>query len=224
MSASRFRPWIAVSCLALLSLSTFAEDARAILSISGKVTVNGKAVQGSSTPIFDGDRIEVGSDSTAGITSNGSIMTLDANSSLTYQRGTVNFGCGTAILSASGTSITAIINGIRVSFGAQPSKVQISDKDGVLLVKTLAGSAEIQEASGTSALAEGFSLARPGSTNCATAQTGTTTESKTVKPHSNSTTYILIGVGAGGAVGAALAVAGGKGKGSNTGPTSPSAP
>jgi len=224
MSASRFRPFIAVFCLALLSIATLAEDAKAILSISGRVTVNGKAVQGSSMPIFDGDRIEVGPDSTAGITTNGSIITLDANSSLTYQRGNVNFGCGTAILSASGTPMTAVINGIQVSFGTQPAKVQLSDKDGVLLVKTLSGSAEIKEASGTSALAEGFSLARSGSTNCTAGPTSPTTEAKTVKPHSNSTTYILVGAGAAGAVGAALAVAGGKGKGSNTGPTSPSVP
>jgi hypothetical protein len=224
MTSSRFRFITACFCLALLPLCIVAEDAKAILNISGTVTVNGKPAQ-DGTPIFDGDRIDVGPDSSAGITAKGSMVTLDANSSLVYRSGNISFGCGSATISSMGIPTTAVINGIEVSFGSQPGKVQLTDKDGVLLIKSLTGTAEVKEATGTSSLSEGFSLARPGSANCATPVTIPTSETKpTAKPHSN-TTLILVGVGAAAAAGVGIAAgAGGKGNDNNTGPISPSRP
>jgi len=222
MTSSRFRFITVLFCLALLPVSIAAEDAKAILNISGRVTVNGKPVQ-DGTPIFDGDRIDVGPESSAGITAQGSMLALDANSSLVYRSGNISFGCGSATISAMGTPMTAVVNGIEISFGAQPAKVQLTDKDGVLLIKSLTGTADVKESTGTSSLSEGFSLARPGSANCAAPATSTTSETKPApKPHSN-TTLILVGVGAAAAAGVGIA-AGAGGKGGNTNPISPSRP
>ena len=217
----------AVLCLVLLPFSLVAEDAKAILTPTGNVSVNGKPIS-RATPLFEGDKIKTGADASASIASQGSSINLGADSSLTYSSRNVSFGCGSAVIASSGTPTSTTISGIEVSFGTQPARVQFSDSGGVLLVKVLYGSAQVKEAGAASSLAEGFSVARPGSAACNAAASAADKSAPSVKPHSN-TTLILGILAAGGAAGAALGAAGGKKSGATTTPTptptpSPSVP
>jgi len=213
----RLRFLTSLLCLVLLPFAILAEDTKAILTPTGQVTVNGKAVS-KPTPIFEGDKIETGADASAAISTPGSTTTLGANSSLSYGSKSISFGCGSAAIASNGTPLTAVVNGIEVGFGTQPAQVQISDTGGVMLVKTVSGSAQVKEAGSASTLAEGFSVARPGSSACATP--GGTETATAAKSHSS--TALLLGILAvGGIAGAAL---GAKGGGSNNSPTTTPSP
>jgi len=213
----RLRFLTSLLCLVLLPFAILADDTKAILTPTGQVSINGKAVS-KPTPIFEGDKIQTGADAAAAISSPGSTTNLGANSSLNYSSKSIGFGCGNLTIASNGTPLTAVVNGIEVSLGSQPAQVQISDSGGVLLVKTVSGSAQVKEAGTASTLAEGFSVARPGSSTCVTpggAETATAAKS-------HSSTALLLGILAvGGAAGAAL---GAKGGSSNSPTTTTPAP
>lgn len=156
----------ATACALLLffPLTMFALPAQGTVQAQGTVTVNGALVTNSTT-VFAGDKIQTGANSTATISSQGTVVQLEPNTSAIFSDKALDLGCGSALVTTtSGTEVR--VSGITITPAGQgTAKFRVSQSDGTLKVTAEQGSVVVDD--GTKhMLAAGQSLTRerPGGT------------------------------------------------------------
>jgi hypothetical protein len=200
-------------CCAVSPVRMVAQEAGAMLSASGQVTVNGTPVSGS-VAVFPGDKIHSGPDSSANILTKGTTATLGQNSSLTWQPQGIQLQDGSLTLAAQ-SPWKVSVGPMTVALGSELTKIEVSQREDVALFKLVQGSATLSEAGKTTPLKVGFTVAHPNSAGKAAAPA-------VAAKHSSHTALIVVLVAGGAAAGIGL---GAKGGGSKTQtPVSPSVP
>ena len=203
-------------CCSLSPLPLLAQGAGAMLYTTGQVTVNGHAAT-SSAAIFPGDRVQVGPNSSASISSQGISAQASSDTVVTWQQQAIDFQSGSLSVSGQGPWQVQIGN-MTVSLGPEMSKVEVIQRDDVAMVKLLQGSATLNEAGQTTALKTGFTVARP---HTVAPVSGASLPPATAT-HSSHVAIIVVAVGGAAAAGIGLGLRGHK---DTTGtPVSPSAP
>jgi hypothetical protein len=206
--------WKICSCLLIITLAEtamLAEPAQAMLRPTGNVTVNGKPIT-TSTAVFAGDKIQTGPNSFASIESEGVWLALGPNSWATYGDNTVNVGCGsTSLTAAAGSKTVMNIGNVSVTPGPEFSKVEITQSQGKLIIKSTIGSATVTQGSETTSVNQGYMLDIPATVDCGPRAAAASDSKPTPGVKSNKLLPILlVAGGAGAAVGIALAVSGGE--------------
>lgn len=201
-------------CCCLSPAMLLAQEAGAMLYPTGQVTVNGHPAA-NSTALFPGDKVQTGPDSAASITANGGSAQIGADSSVIWQPQAIQFQAGSLTVVAQ-APWQVHIAAMTVSLGAEATKVEVTQREDVALIKLLSGSATLTEGGQTTALKVDFTVARPN-------PAGNAPGPVAVAKHKSNVGIILLVVGAGAAAGAGLGL---RGKGSSTTPQpiSPSVP
>jgi hypothetical protein len=205
---------------ALLLSSVLAEAAlpqgeapQATMNISGAVTVNGKPATQPST-IFAGDTIQTGPTSFATIVSENLEITVPENSSLTFNPGAVNLGCGnSSVFTKAGKTILHTQDGTTITPMAPDgfNKIEVGQGGGSTLIRVVLGSAQVSKGDQSSAVRAGSQLELPGSPCTAPLPTPLTTSSGggaapagQASGTSSAWIPVVIGAGGGGALAAIL--------------------
>lgn len=118
--------------------------AQGTVQAQGTVRVNGSNVP-SSTAIFAGDKVETLAGSTATISTQGTMIQLEPNSSAIFSDKTLDLGCGSALVA---TSIGAVVRiaGITVTPAGQGlTKFRVSQTGGTLKISVEQGSAVVDD-------------------------------------------------------------------------------
>ena len=206
---------ILLLCCSVSPVPLLAQQAGAMLYPVGQVTVNGNPVA-NSTALFPGDKVQCGADSSANITANGASAQLAAYSSLTWQPQAFQFQGGSLTVVAQ-APWQVKIGAMSVSLGAELTKIEVTQREDVALIKLLSGSATLNEGGQTTALKVDFTVARPN-------PAGNVAVPAAAAKHASHVGVILVVVGGAAAAGIGLGARGGGG-GSSTGPpVSPSIP
>src|SRR4051812_10867156 len=204
---------VLVLCCALLPVSLPAQEAGAMLTPVGQVTVNGAPVSGSSA-IFPGDKVQVGANGSANIAAKGATATLSQNSSLIWQPQSPQLQDGSLTLAAQ-SPWKVNVGSMSVSLGPEATKLEVSQRDDVALFKLVQGSASLSEGGQTTVLKVGFTVARPSLAAKAAVPSVAAT-------HSSHTAIIVVAAAGGAAAAIGLAARGGGSKTQT--PVSPSVP
>ncbi len=144
--------------LLLTPVTLLAAPAQGTVQAQGTVRVNGSNVPGSTT-IFSGDKVETLANSTATISSQGTMIQLDPNSSAIFSDKALDLGCGSALVTTSTGAVTRVA-GISVTPSGQgTTKFRVSQGGGTLKITVEEGSAVVDD--GTKhPLSAGQSLSR----------------------------------------------------------------
>ena len=201
-------------CCALSPVQLLAQEAGAMLSATGQVTVNGTPVSGS-VAVFPGDKVQIGADSSANIVAKGATATLGPRCSLTWQAQSIQLQDGSLTLAAQ-SPWKVSVGPMTVSLGTDLTKLEVAQREDVALFKLLQGSATLSEAGKTTPLRVGFTVAHPNPAGKPAAP------AVAAATHSSHTALIVVAVAGGAAAAIGLAARGG---GSTTQtPVSPSVP
>src|SRR5262249_18504444 len=103
---------VVVCCVAAVGIATGQTDS-AMLSVSGRVMLNGAPVSGS-TSIFAGDKLETGAGSAAPIVRNGSSIKIGQSSSVLYEHSSVDVVEGSASIHT-GTGVGVVAGNVKVT-------------------------------------------------------------------------------------------------------------
>ncbi len=206
---------ILLLCCSVSPTPLLAQEAGAMLLANGQVTVNGKAVSNSAS-LFPGDKVQSGAESGATISAKGASANLAAHSAVTWQPQALQFENGSMTLAAQ-APWQLRIGAMTVSLGGETSKVEVTQREDVTLIKLLQGSATLNEGGQTTPLKVNFTVARPN------AMASAALPAAPAAKHSSHTALILLGVGGAAAVGVGLGAHGGKSS-STQQPISPTVP
>lgn len=206
-----------VLCCSFVPLPLPAQGSGAMLYATGQVTVNGHAAA-STSAIFPGDSIRVGPNGSATISAQGMSTQVQQNSELVLQSQSIEFQNGSVTVAAR-APWQIHFGTTTVSMGQEMSKVDVTQREDVALVKLQEGSATLNEGGQTTALKAGFTVARP---HALATEAASTSSGPAISPtHGSHLGIIAVVVGGGAAAGIGLAL---KGHGSTQTPISPSAP
>ncbi len=204
---------------ALLFSSLLAEAAlpqgqppQATMNISGAVTVNGKPAT-QPAAIFSGDVIQTGPASFATIVSDNLEITVPENSSLTFNPGAINLGCGSSsVFTKAGQTILHTQGGATITPTSPDgfNKIEVSQGGGTTVIHVVLGSVSVGQGGQSTAVQAGSHLDLPGSPCTAPVPTPLTSSNGGAAPAgqasgaSNAWVPIVIGAGGGGALAAIL--------------------
>ncbi len=133
--------WILV---VLFPAAMCAQPAQGTLQAQGLVSVNGSRVS-TSTSVFTGDKVETGGDSSAIISSQGTLVHLGPNTTAIFSERMVDLGCGSALVTTSMGEVVRV-SGVTVTPGSQgTSKFQVSQGAGALKVTAEQGSVVVDD-------------------------------------------------------------------------------
>jgi len=138
-----------------------ADAASAMLSASGKVTVNGARVD-RSTAVFPGDKIQTGADSMATLTAQGSSVLVPGNSTLIMSENEVDVACGTAVVNTV-KGMGARIHNLTVAPAQRSARFQITQDEGRLQIIAREGALAVNNGGSVSSLLPGRMLSLPAS-------------------------------------------------------------
>lgn len=125
---------------------------------SGNVTVNGQTTSQPSTTVFQGDRIETTTSSAAVITTEGSTITVPANTQIVYGNNIITIGCGQASVATVKGLVTSIPDAdIKVTPSDPTAKYQVVHLNNSLKVVSKEGALKVSKAGAESAIAVGAS-------------------------------------------------------------------
>ena len=206
---------VVLLCIGITPRLVLSQAAGAMLSAAGQVTVNGHSVA-NSIAIFPGDRIETAAGSGATISAPGVSVQVGERSAVTWQAQLVQFENGAALISAKAPWHVRI-GDKDVALGTEATKLEVTQREDVSLIKLLQGSATLNEGGQSTALKVGFTVARPNAAGMHPAAAATGAK------HSSHTSLILVGVGGGAAAGIGAAL-GSKGSNSQQRPATASVP
>lgn len=206
-------------CFTLSPLTLAAQTPGALLYATGQVTINARAVSNSS-PVFPGDRIQVGPNSSASITAEGFSAQISPQSSINWQQQALEFQTGSVTVAAK-SPWQVHIGTTTVSLGSQLSKIEVIQREDVALIKLDEGSANLDEAGQVTALKTGFTVARPHA--AAVEQSSSPVPAATTGAHSSHIGIIVLVAGGAAAAGIGLGLKGGS-HGTTPSPVSPSVP
>ena len=206
---------VVLLCIGMSPRVLLSQTAGAMLSASGQVTVNGHPVA-NSIAIFPGDRIETAAGAGATISGPGVSAQVGQSSAVTWQAQMVQFENGAALVAAQAPWHVRI-GDMDVALGTEATKIEVTQREDVSLIKLLQGSATLNEGGQSTALKVGFTVARPNAAGMHPAAAATGAK------HSSHTALILVGVGGGAAAGIGVAL-GSKGSNSQQRPATASVP
>ncbi len=151
----KYLAWILV---VLFPVSVVMADATsAMLTASGDVTVNGSPIE-RATAVFPGDKVHTGPNAVASLTSQGSSVTVAANSSLVFSKSFVSVLCGSALIATSrGMSVRVSNLLVQPARGAQ-TRFQITQNEGQLEIIAREGTLAIDNGATTTSLQPGRML------------------------------------------------------------------
>ena len=191
---------ILLLCCSLSPVLLLAQEAGAVLFPAGQVTVNGNPVA-NSTAVFPGDKVQSGADSSANILAKGASAQMAAHSSLTWQPQALQFQDGSLTVVAQ-APWQVHIGAMTVSLGAELTKIEVTQREDVALIKLLKGSATLSEGGQTTALKVDFTVARPN-------PAGEAAVPAAAAKHSSHTGVIVVVVAGAAAAGIGLGARGG---------------
>jgi hypothetical protein len=200
-------------CCAVSPVRLLAQEAGAMLSATGQVSVNGTPVS-SSVAVFPGDKVQVGANSSANVIAKGATTTLGPQTSLTWQSQTIQLQDGSLTLAAQAPWKVSV-GPMTVALGSELTKVEVAQREDVALFKLVQGSAILSEAGKTTPLKVGFTVAHPN-------PAGRPAVPAVAAAHSSHTALIVVAVAGGAAAAIGLAAHGGGSK--TQAPISPSVP
>jgi len=150
----RLQKSIAYSLIVLCSCSVFAADVTAILHSHGATLLNGTGSPHSSA-IFTGDEMRTTRNSFANITAPGSSVVVMANSAVKFEGSAVNLTRGGVVVSTSQGMATRARNLTIEPVSRQPSKFEVRDSNGSVLIAAYKGTLMIRDNKAMSLLREG---------------------------------------------------------------------
>ena len=161
----KYLAWVLV---VLFPASVVMADAMsAMLNAAGNVTVNGNPIE-RAMAVFPGDKVQTGANSIATLTSEGSSVTVPANSSLVFSKSFVNVLCGTALVTTSrGLPVRVSKLLVQPARGAQ-GRFQVTQNEGQLQITAREGTLAIDNGATTSSLQAGRMLTAPATCMAAT--------------------------------------------------------
>jgi len=151
----RYLAWVLV--VVFPASVVMADATSAMLVASGDVSVNGSRIE-RATAVFPGDKVQTGPNALATLTSQGSSVTVAANSSLVFSRSFVNVLCGSALIATSrGMSVRVSNLLVQPARGAQ-ARFQINQHEGQLQIIAREGTLAIDNGAATTSLQPGRML------------------------------------------------------------------
>lgn len=149
--------WVLLVCFPTAML---ARPAQGVVQAQGTVMVNGARVSASTT-IFAGDKVETSSGSTATISTQGTVVQLDPNTSAIFSDNKIDLGCGSALVT---TSMGAVVRVAGISItpaGQGTTRFRVSQANGTLKFTVEQGSAVVDDGA-KHMLSAGQSFSRSG--------------------------------------------------------------
>lgn len=141
--------------LVLLPLAASAQSKAGAVLATGKVTINGKAVEHSGN-IFAGETLKTASNGAASITSEGALATVGNSTSLLYGDNSVNLECGRVqVATLKGFSVQVHKITASAAAGSALTKFEVSQSARLLSVHDLEGQLEISDGHQSSTLSPG---------------------------------------------------------------------
>lgn len=138
---------IILLCVLLLALplGASAESKAGAVVATGKVTINGKAVEHSGN-IFAGETLKTASDGAASITSEGALAAVGSSTSLLYGNNSVNLDCGRVqVATLKGFSVQVHKITASAAAGSALSKFEVSQSARLLSIHDLEGQLEVSD-------------------------------------------------------------------------------
>ncbi len=166
--------------------------------------------------VYPGDKVQTGATSTL-LTWEGASINMHPNTSLIFGK-VIDLSCGGVLATLDRTSAIRV-NGIEIAPTAEATKIEVVNALGTVSITVQSGSAALTENGQKSVLAQGQSVARPGTQGCAAlAQASKDNAPATSNSRMKRKLPWILGGGAGaGVVGGVLATR-------REGPVSPSRP
>lgn len=199
-----------------------AQSAGPMLYPKGKVLVDGKEVN-APIGLFAGDKVETSASGAASLTALGSTVLLSPATSFTYNRGSLQMGCGHVLVTTLANRLSSRVANLVITPGSDVAKYEITRASGKLDITTREGSINVNDGVQTTNLGTGKMISFSAGNDCPLASAPIQTPDSASHPVSMGKGKIAaIVLGSAGAAGAGLALALSRG-GSKT-PVSPSAP
>ncbi len=153
---------VASALLLLIPVTLLAAPPQGTVQAQGTVRVNGSNVPASTT-IFPGDKVETLANSTATISSQGTMIQLDPNSSAIFSDKALDMGCGSAVVSTS-TGAVVRVAGISITPSGQgTARFRVAQGGGTLKITVEEGSAVVDDGTKhTLSAGQSLSRQRPG--------------------------------------------------------------